>query len=105
MRAATTETGPRTGQSLRSQRTFPSSWDHLLQLRLEPAAIGALVVEPFDDRDVTIGVAGDRDVRIAQHRGFSARRLAPTPDAAGRRAPPQLRPALVFDAGRVENPT
>jgi hypothetical protein len=43
---------------------------HLPELRLEPAAVRALIVEPFDDRDVAIRIAGNRHVRITQHRGL-----------------------------------
>ncbi len=40
---------------------------HLAELRRELAAIRAIVVEPLDDRDVTLGIADHRNLRIAQH--------------------------------------
>src|SRR4051812_23331715 len=44
--------------------------DDLAQLRLELAAIGTIVVRPFDDADVAVGITGHRRVGIAQHPGF-----------------------------------
>ena len=43
---------------------------HLPQLGLELAAIRALIVEPFDDRDVAFQISGDGRIGIAQHKGF-----------------------------------
>jgi hypothetical protein len=41
-----------------------------VQLGRQLLAIRALEVEKFDDRDVAVGIASDRDIRIAQHRGL-----------------------------------
>src|SRR6185437_10680889 len=35
-----------------------------------PAAIGALIIEIFDDRDVAIDIAGDGNVGVMQYQGF-----------------------------------
>src|SRR5437764_14417579 len=43
---------------------------HLPQLGFELAAIGALIVGPFDDGDVALEISSDGNVWVAQHQGF-----------------------------------
>ena len=90
-----TETSPRIGQSFSTRRTLPSSCTTCADLGRDLAAIGAIVVEPFDDGDVAIGIAGRGDIGIAQHQRFgqhlvAALRRAPVamPRRAARRRPP-----------------
>ncbi len=55
---------------LEHQPHLAVAFDRLLQLGLELAAIRALIIEPFDNRDIAVGVAGDWNIRVAQNGGF-----------------------------------
>ena len=86
------ETGPEDRPVLQHQADLAVVLHHLAQLRLELAAIGAIVVEPFDDGDVAIGIAGHGNVGVAQHQRFrqhlffmSSARATPAPAGPRRR--------------------
>ncbi len=73
--------------------------DDLPELRIDLATIWAVVVEPFDDADVTVDIARRRNFRIAQHQGFRQNLVIPGKDRTRQRGRTEQRRA---DADQTE---